>query len=74
MVPQISPLILLVDLIDAIPSPKLAQQRGRPVTYPDQLFFLHHVEYVKHSNCLYGVHGRSRPERNWAPPANGAVG
>jgi hypothetical protein len=38
MVPQISLLILLVDLIDAIPSPVVAQQRGRPPTYPDRLF------------------------------------
>ena len=38
MVPQISLLILLVDLIDAIPSPTLVQRRGRPPTYPDRLF------------------------------------
>jgi Transposase DDE domain len=38
MVPQISLLILLVDLIDAIPSSTLAQQCGRPPTYPDRLF------------------------------------
>ncbi len=38
MVPQISLLVLLVDLIDAIPSPTLVQQRGRPQTYPDRLF------------------------------------
>jgi hypothetical protein len=38
MVPQISLLILLVDLIDAIPSPPLERQRGRPPTYPDPLF------------------------------------
>jgi hypothetical protein len=38
MVPQISLLILLVDLIDAIPSPARVQQRGRPPTYPDRLF------------------------------------
>lgn len=38
MVPQISLLILLVDLIDAIPSPTFVQQRGRPPTYPDRHF------------------------------------
>ena len=38
MVPQISLLVLLVDLIDAIPSPMVAQRRGRPPTYPDRLF------------------------------------
>jgi hypothetical protein len=38
MVPQILPLILLVDLIDAIPSPVCERRRGRPPTYPDRLF------------------------------------
>lgn len=38
MVPQISLLVLLVDLIDAIPSPAVARTRGRPPTYPDRLF------------------------------------
>jgi hypothetical protein len=38
MVPQISLLVVLVDLIDAIPSPPFARQRGRPPIYPDQLF------------------------------------
>jgi hypothetical protein len=38
MVPQISLLVLLVDLIDAIPSPTVTPQRGRPLTYPDRLF------------------------------------
>jgi hypothetical protein len=38
MVPQISLLILLVDLIDAIPSPERVRQRGRPPTYSDRLF------------------------------------
>src|SRR3954454_9801844 len=38
MVPQISLLVLLVDLIDAIPSPTVARKRGRPPTYPDRLF------------------------------------
>src|SRR5215213_5003820 len=38
MVPQISLLIVLVDLIDAIPSPTFERRRGRPPTYPDQLF------------------------------------
>ena len=40
MVPQISLLILLVDLIDAIPSPTVERRRGRPPTYPDRLFLL----------------------------------
>ena len=38
MVPRISLLVLLVDLIDAIPSPSLKRKRGRPPTYPDRLF------------------------------------
>ena len=38
MVPQISLLILLVDLIDAIPSPTVGRKRGRPPTYPDRQF------------------------------------
>lgn len=38
MVPQISLLVLLVDLIDAIPSPAIVRTRGRPPTYPDRLF------------------------------------
>jgi hypothetical protein len=38
MVPQVSVLVLLVDLIAAIPSPTFAQRRGRPPTYPDRLF------------------------------------
>src|SRR5215208_270873 len=38
MVPQISLLVLLVDLIDAIPSPAFERKRGRPPSYPDRLF------------------------------------
>src|SRR5829696_10568234 len=38
MVPQISPLIVLVDLIDAVPSPTFERGRGRPTTYSDRLF------------------------------------
>jgi len=38
MVPQISLLVLLVDLIDAIPSPLVVPGRGRPPRYPDRLF------------------------------------
>ena len=38
MVSQSSLLVLLVDLIDAIPSPAVARKRGRPPTYPDRLF------------------------------------
>jgi Transposase DDE domain len=38
MVPQMSLLVLLVELIDAIPSPTVTQRRGRPPTYSDRLF------------------------------------
>jgi hypothetical protein len=38
MVPQISLLVLLVDLIDAIPGPAAVPRRGRPPTYPERLF------------------------------------
>jgi hypothetical protein len=38
MVPQFSLLILLVDLIDTIPSPAVAPRRGRPPRYPERLF------------------------------------
>jgi hypothetical protein len=38
MVPQISLLILLIDLIDTIPSPPVTRPRGRPPRYPDRLF------------------------------------
>ncbi len=38
MVAQISVLILLVDLIDVIPSPASKRRRGRPPTYADRLF------------------------------------
>ncbi|MDP8922796.1 MAG: hypothetical protein M3O34_07960, partial [Chloroflexota bacterium] len=38
MVPQVSLLILLGDLIDAVPSPTFARRRGRPPTSPDRLF------------------------------------
>jgi hypothetical protein len=38
MVPQFSLLILLVDLIDTIPSPAVAPRRGRPPKYPERLF------------------------------------
>jgi hypothetical protein len=38
MVPQISLLVLLVDLIDVIPGPTFERKRGRPPTYPERLF------------------------------------
>ena len=38
MVPQISVLVLLVDLIDVIPGPTAGRKRGRPPTYPERLF------------------------------------
>jgi len=38
MVPQISVLVLLVDLIDMIPGPAAGRRRGRPPTYPERLF------------------------------------
>ena len=34
MVPQISVLVLLVDLIDVVPGPTSGRKRGRPPTYP----------------------------------------
>ena len=37
MVPQISVLVLLVDLIDVIPGPASGRKRGRPPTYPERL-------------------------------------
>jgi hypothetical protein len=38
MVPEISLLVLLVDLIEAIPSPAPAARMGRPPVYSDRLF------------------------------------
>jgi len=38
MVPQMSLLVLLVDLIDVIPGPASRGKRGRPPTYPERLF------------------------------------
>jgi hypothetical protein len=38
MVPQMSLLVLLVDLIDVIPSPPAVPGRGRPPRYPERLF------------------------------------
>jgi hypothetical protein len=38
MVPETSLLILLVLLVDRIPMPPRAKQRGRPPVYPDRLF------------------------------------
>src|SRR3954464_9233640 len=38
MVPQISVLVLLVDLIDVIPGPAAVRKRGRPPAYPERLF------------------------------------
>jgi len=38
MVPHFSLLVLLIDLIDAIPSPPVVPGRGRPPTYPERLF------------------------------------
>jgi hypothetical protein len=37
MVPQPSLLLVLVDLIDPIPSPPVEPRRGRPAVYPDRL-------------------------------------
>ena len=37
MVPQVSLLVRLVELVDLIPSPPL-ERRGRPTVYPDRLF------------------------------------
>lgn len=38
MVPQVSLLVMLVELIDAIPSPSPERRRGHPPVYPDSLF------------------------------------
>jgi Transposase DDE domain len=38
MVPDDSPVVLLVALVDRIPAPAAAPRRGRPPTYPDRLF------------------------------------
>src|SRR3954465_5954182 len=38
MVPHISVLVLLVDLIDVIPGPAAGRRRGRPPPYPERLF------------------------------------
>jgi hypothetical protein len=38
MVPQPSLLVMLVDLVDAIPGPPSGRRRGRPPTYSDRLF------------------------------------
>jgi hypothetical protein len=38
MVPQVSLLVRLVDLVDAIPSPPPAGRHGRPAVYPERLF------------------------------------
>jgi hypothetical protein len=38
MVPQMSLVVVLVDLIDAIPNPVMARKPARPPTYPDRLF------------------------------------
>ena len=38
MVPQVSLLVLLVELIDAIPGPPGERKRGRPPVYADRLF------------------------------------
>lgn len=38
MVPEISVLVMLVDLLDVIPTPPAAPRRGRRVVYPDRLF------------------------------------
>ena len=38
MVPEISLLVMLVDLVDMIPSPPLRRRRGRPPVYSDRLF------------------------------------
>jgi hypothetical protein len=38
MVPQVSLTVMLVDLINAIPSPPRQRRRGHPPVYPDRLF------------------------------------
>jgi hypothetical protein len=66
MVPQISLLVLLVDLIDAIPSPAVARRRGRPPTYPDRLFLkalvIMLVRDVTTVDGLLAILGQPTPE------------
>jgi len=66
MVPQISLLVLLVDLIDVIPSPAVERTRGRPPTYPDRLFLkalvIMLVRDVTTVDGLLAILGQSTPE------------
>jgi hypothetical protein len=66
MVPQISLLVLLVDLIDAIPGPAVARTRGRPPTYPDRLFLkalvVMLVRDVQTVDGLLAILGQPTPE------------
>lgn len=66
MVPQISLLVLLVDLIDAIPSPTFTRKRGRPPTYPDRLFLkalvIMLVRDVATVDGLLAILGQPTPE------------
>ena len=66
MVAQISLLILLVDLIDAIPSPESKRQRGRPPTYSERLFLkalvIMLVRDVATVDGLLAILGQPTPE------------
>jgi len=66
MVPQISLLVLLVDLIDAIPSPAVERARGRPPIYPDRLFLkalvIMLVRDVTTVDGLLAILGQPTPE------------
>jgi hypothetical protein len=66
MVPQISLLVLHVDLIDAIPSPAVERARGRPPIYPDRLFLkalvIMLVRDVTTVDGLLAILGQPTPE------------
>ena len=55
MIPQESMLVLLVKLIDLIPTPPVGPaKRGRPITYPEKLFLKALViMIVKHLHKVY---------------------
>src|SRR5215210_1632792 len=66
MVPQISLLVLLVDLIDVIPGPTSNRKRGRPPTYPERLFLkvlvIMLVRDVQTVDGLLAILGQPTPE------------
>jgi hypothetical protein len=66
MVPQMLLLVLLVDLVDAIPIPPSAQQRGHPPIYPERLFLqglvIMLVRDVTTVDGLLAILGQPTPE------------